>query len=169
MKQLSSLPILCLSFIFLISCSTPQYFHDTASAKRQKELRDSRSANIVGDILIGISTACMSAALETEIEFIPTEQQFKKLNLVNPTPDTIYVNMLSDVVWDKENYCDFMDLRIPPFKTCKVMVPINANYNLYFSTTPNEDDDEMMEIYTTSTKRILLKPGTTILSETEEE
>lgn len=163
-KSYTYLLLLLLPFL-LVNCATPKYIHDTSSFERQKDLRQTRSANVFGDIFVGFSTACLSAALETDIEFYPSEQQFKKLKLVNPTSDTIYVNMLTDVFWDKNNYCDFMDIRIPPQMNCKVMVPMEANYNVYFSNTPESEDDEMLEIFSTNTKRISLKPGMTLVGE----
>ncbi len=164
MKQLSCLTIFSLLITVFFSCSAPQYFHDPSSLKRQKELRNTRSANVFSDILIGVSTVCVSAALESDIYFEPHEQAFKKLNLLNPTKDTMYVNMLTDLAWDENNYCDFMDIRIPPKMTGKVMVPINANYHLYFSTTLQDDDDELLEIFTSDIKKITLSPGMTNLS-----
>ncbi|HPF51591.1 MAG TPA: hypothetical protein PK335_08440 [Draconibacterium sp.] len=168
MKRLSFFLIISLISVFLLSCSTPNYFYDPSSKERQKELRSTRSANVWSDIILSFSSACISAAFDTEIGYIPQEQKFKKLNLVNTTSDTMYVNMLTDVFWDESNYCDFMDIRIPPKLNCKVMVPLDATYNLYFSTTPEENDDEMIEISTSSFKRISLKPGMTILTEIDE-
>jgi len=167
MKKLSTF-LLLIAAVFLWSCSAPQYFHDPSSRKRQKELLDTRSANVFGDVFMGVSSVCMAAAFDGEVEFYPTEQHFKKLKLYNPTGDTMYVNMLTDVYWDENNYCDFMDIRIPPRTECKVMVPIAANYNLYFSPTPESEDDEMLEIYTSSIKRISLKPGMTLLGDRPE-
>jgi len=168
MKQLSFYLTISLISVFLFSCSTPNYFHDPSSKDRQKELRSTRSGNVFSDIFFGMTTVVLSAALDTDIGFDPHEQSFKKLKLVNTSNDTMYVNMLTDLYWDENDYCDFMDIRIPPLKTCKVMVPMDATYNLYFSTTPEDNDDEMIEIFTTSFKRISLKPGMTMLSETEE-
>lgn len=149
-----------------ISCSSPKYFHDPSSSKRQKELKSSRSGNIASNISLGILSIFTDAALNVESSWEPSEQEFKKLNLINPTNDTIYVNMLSDVYWDKEDYCDFMDIRLPPNSNCKVLVPVNANYNLYFSNTPENDDDEMLEIFTSDLKRVSLYPGLTIVNDT---
>lgn len=161
--MLKQLPYLILFTVILLfqSCSTPKYFHDESSYQRQKELHGCRSGNVFCDVMGGIGSIILGATLDTEVEFCPTEQQFKKLNLINPTNDTIYVNMLTDVVWDKEDYCDFMDIRIPPKLNCKVLVPVEANYNLYFSDTPQSNDDEMLEIYTSDVKKISLYPGLT--------
>jgi hypothetical protein len=127
--------------LFTNSCSAPRYIHNEQSYKRQKELQNSRSANIFADITLGLLSVASAAAFEKSIEWYPSEQKLKKLNLVNPTTDTIYVNMLTDILWDELDYCDFMDIRIPPKMECKVLVPINAKYNLYFSNTPQKDDD----------------------------
>ena len=75
--------------------------------------------------------------------------------------------MLYEVITDENDYCDFMDIRIPPQTKCKVMVPINANYNVYFSNTPESEDDELLEINTSETKNLLLIPGMTKLTDQE--
>jgi len=149
--------------ILFFSCSTQKYIYDNSSLNRQKELKHERSGNVFGDILI----TSLSAICGTEAEWEPTEQQFKKLNLVNPTTDTVYVNMLTDIYWDKNDYCDFMDIRIPPKEKCKILVPVNANYNVYFSNTPEKDDDEMLEINTNEITQIKLKPSTKLASESQ--
>lgn len=150
--------IFILIFLFC-SCSSPKYFHDESSFKRQKELQSSRSANVASEIAMGVLSIFSATALDTDLEWYPSEQEFKKLNLINPTSDTMYINMLTDVFWDKNNYCDFMDIRIPPKMECKVLVPVQAKYNLYFSTTPESDDDEMFQIFTSDLNKIALKPG----------
>uniref|UniRef100_UPI00321744D8 hypothetical protein n=1 Tax=uncultured Draconibacterium sp. TaxID=1573823 RepID=UPI00321744D8 len=158
--------LIFLLILLIASCSAPRYFHDESSYKRQVELRNCRSGNVCFDIMSGIGSVVAGAVLDTEVGFYPSEQKFKKLNLVNPTKDTIYVNMLTDVYWDKEDYCDFMDIRIPPRQNCKVLVPLEANYNLYFSDTPESDDDEKLEIFTSDIKKISLYPGLTSFTDT---
>jgi len=166
MKKLSSILFLLIILLLFQACASPKYFYDESSYKRQEELRNSHSSNIFEDIITGFGIILAGVVLETEIEFVPTDQQFKKLKLSNTSKDTMYVNMLTDVYWDENNYCDFMDIRIPPLEKCKVMVPIDASYNLYFSTTPRNDDDEMLEIFTTDIKRISLSPGITAIKDT---
>jgi hypothetical protein len=73
--------------------------------------------------------------------------------------------MLTDIYWDKDDYCDFMDIRIPPKQSCRILVPVNAVYNVYFSETPQNDDDEMIEIKTSEKSRINLLPGMTLISD----
>ncbi|MDB4583576.1 hypothetical protein N9164_10525 [Draconibacterium sp.] len=165
MKIAASITFIIL-ILFTYSCSPPQYFYDESSYKRQKELQNSRSSTITSDIALGMLSVVSAAALDFEIGWIPSEQKFKKLNLINPTPDTMYINMLTDVFWDEFDYCDFMDIRIPPKMECKVLVPMNACYNLYFSNTPQSDDDELLEIFTSDLSKISLYPGITATNDT---
>ncbi len=166
MTKYSTLYILLIIILLLQACATPNYFYDESSHKRQQELRDSRSSNVFEDIMTGIGCVVAGAVLEADIDFIPHGQEFKKIKLANITKDTMYVNMLTDVYWDENNYCDFMDIRIPPRQICKVMVPMDASYNLYFSTTPQQEDDEMLEIFTTEINKISLYPGITEIKDT---
>jgi hypothetical protein len=166
MKKFFSYPLILLILVFLQSCATPQFFYDKSSYERQQELRNCRSENVFCDIMTGIGAVCFGAMLDADIELYPSEQHFKKLKLVNPTNDTMYVNMLTDVVWDTEDYCDFMDIRIPPKLNCKVMVPMDANYNLYFSNTPQSEDDEKIEVFTSDVKKIALYPGLSAITDT---
>jgi len=153
-------------FLLLFSCSSPKYFHNQSSFERQKELKKDRSINVWSDVGMSVASVFSSAAFDVELNYYPSDQEFKKINLINPTIDTMYINMLTDLYWDKEDYCDFMDIRLPPKTNCKVLVPVNANYNLYFSNTPESTDDEMMEIFTSDIKKISLNPGITVVNDT---
>jgi len=165
MKKRFSLSVFTVIFLFIYSCSSPKYFYDQSSFERQKELKNDRSGNVASDIGISILSTFSAAAFEVDLGWYPSEQEFKKIKLNNPSNDTIYVNMLTDVFWDENNYCDFMDIRIPPNEKCKVLVPLNANYNLYFSNTSASDDDEMMEVFTNDIKNVLLKSTLTLLND----
>lgn len=166
MTQRFFLIIAVSTFLILFSCSSPKYIHDQSSFERQKELKKDRSGNVFTDIGLGIVSVFSSAALQVDVGWYPNEQEFMKLNLKNPTNDTMFVNMLTDLYWDKEDYCDFMDIRIPPMANCKILVPVNANYNLYFSNTSESDDDEMLEINTSDIRKIALMPGLTLNADT---
>jgi hypothetical protein len=139
----------------------PRHFKFQQAERNQKYPIGQRFS----DILVGSVTIVASACIGEEIEWQPTQQNFKKLSLINPTSDTIYVNMLTDIYWDKDDYCDFMDIRIPPKQSCRILVPVNAVYNVYFSGTPQNDDDEMIEIKTSEKSRINLLPGMTLISD----
>jgi len=157
------LPIIILvTLIITQSCKTTENFHDPESRERQKELIKHRSGHVFSDIGLSIASLFTLVAFDVDVGLIPQGQDFKKLKILNPVNDTLYVNMLTDVYWDEENFCDFMDIRIPPKEKCKLLVPADANYNLYFSTTKEQDDDEFIEINTNDFKKISLYPGMTI-------
>ena len=145
------------------SCTSPKYIHDSSSHKRQKELRASRSGNVTGDILMALGSIIFSAATDIDVSYFPEGQEFKNFKLVNNTTDTMFVNMLTDATWDNENYCDFMDIRIPPQEKCKILVPMGVNYNVYFGVTENPEKDEFVEINTFDVRKLGLKPGMTKL------
>lgn len=164
MKHLLKFAVFLGVIIINCSCSAPKYIHDSSSYNRQKELINTRSANVFGEILIGSLTVVSSVYFGDEVEFQPIIQNFKKLNLKNVTNDTIYVNMLTDIFWDENDYCDFMDIRIPPNSNCRILVPLDAEYNVYFSKTPESDDDEMLKINTKEHSKLTLTPGITSVS-----
>lgn len=154
-------------FVLLIiqSCTTGRYFYDQESQSRQTELKKHRSGNIFADIGLTMASLFVLAAVDIDPGLYPQGREFKKLKLINPSEDTIYVNMLTDVYWDEENFCDFFDIRIPPGGKCRVLVPVDANYNLYFSHTPESEDDELLNINTGDFKRISLYKGLTIIND----
>ena len=152
------IPLICFSLL-LITCSSPSYIYNKDSYKRQKEIKEMRSEHVITDIFNGTESIISAALFSEQLWWEPSEQQFKKLNLINTTFDTLYVNMLTDVYWDTLNYCDFMDIRIPPKENYKILVPVDAVYNLYFSNTLRNDDDEMLEINTNKIKQLKLKPA----------
>lgn len=152
--------IACL-FIFLACCSSPEYFHDPASRKRQMDLKKHRSGNILGNFGLVLTSLIISSTIDYDMGFSPEGKEFRKLKLLNTTKDTMFVNMLTDIYWDEKNYCDFMDIRIPPKRKCKILMPVDAVYNLYFSVTPGSDD-EFIQFNTNELKKISLYPGLTI-------
>jgi hypothetical protein len=164
-RKRNTVIFILLTGFLLSSCVSQEYFYDADSRERQKELKKHRSGNIFADAGLMIASVFVMAAFEIETDLLPQDREFRKLKIINPTHDTLYVNMLTDVYWDEENYCDFMDIRIPPVKKCLIFVPVNAIYNVYFSHTPESEDDEMMEINTANFKRISLYPGLTTTEE----
>jgi hypothetical protein len=159
MYQRSVFILLPVLMMLLPACSSHNYIYNRESSVRQKEMQQMRSESVLGEFM-NVSLVVLSAALETgDMIYEPGEQQFKKLSLVNPTNDTVYVNMLADVLWDSTSYCDFMDIRIPPKENCKLLVPVDTEYNLYFSHTIRNDDDEWLQIDTDKTRKINLVPG----------
>ena len=121
--------------------------------------------NVASDIIIGILSTFSSAAFEVDLIWYPSEQEFKNINLNNRTSDIFYVNMRTSLYWDENNYCNFMDIRIPSNEKYKGLIPLNTNYNLYFSNTSERDDDEMLNVFTNDLKMISLYPGLTFLND----
>ncbi len=160
MKTKSTLAAV-LIIISLISCTSSKYIHDPSSNKRQKELRSSRSGNVAADIFLTIGSVILSESLDVNVDYFPAGQDFKNFKLVNNTKDTMFVNMLTDATWDNEDYCDFMDIRIPPEEKCKILVPLGVNYNVYFGTSDNPEKDEYLQINTFDVRKLGLKPGMT--------
>lgn len=159
--------LLSAGLLLTISCTSTKYIYDPVSKERQKDLTKHRSGHVFSDIGMSIASVFSMVALDFDVELIPQGQDFKKLKIQNSSKDTLYINMLTDVYWDEQNYCDFMDIRIPPKEKCRLLVPVDANYNLYFSATSEQDDDEFFEINTNDFRKISLYPGISFPEEDE--
>lgn len=151
--------------MFLSSCSTPRYIHDPASYELQKEIKNKRVGNVVGDVFLTVGSTVL-AILTGFIAYSPPGQSLKKVALRNTGADTLQVNMLTDMAWKNESYADMMDLRIPPGKTARLLLPAGAIYNLYFSNTPGtEEDDEFLVFDTANMRKVSLYPGLTLTTD----
>ncbi len=155
--------ILFFLVLFLITegCKSITYIYDAESRERQQDLKKHRSGNIFTDIGLSFVSVVTLVVADVNLGLYPADNNFKKLKLINPTKDTMYINMLTDVYWDEENFCDFLDVRIPPRTNMKMLIPVNAWYNIYYSDTPESDDDELIEINTSEIKKLSLYPGMT--------
>ena len=155
--------ILIISTLFLIGCSTSSHITNTESFEMQKEMHSSRTAGNVVDgtfsVIFGILDMVIGG--NGDITY-GAEQKFRKINIKNESTDTLIVNMVTDYFWKEDHYCDIRDIIIPPNDVVKVITPIGANYNVYFRSDP-EAEDEMIEINTSGKKTIKLRPGMTIL------
>ncbi|MBP7505469.1 MAG: hypothetical protein KA780_08490 [Prolixibacteraceae bacterium] len=152
--------------MFLSACSTTSYIHDQASLELQKEIKNKRAGNVFGDIFL--TTGSMVLAVLTGVfVYSPSgNRSLKKVALQNNGPDTLQVNMLTDLTWKDENYADMMDIRIPPGKTARLLLPAGAVYNLYFSNTPGtEADDEFLVFDTATMRKVTLYQGLTLTSD----
>lgn len=125
------------------------------------ELNKHRSGNIFAKIGLTLSSIIVSSTFDMDVALYPQDHEFKKFKIRNASADTLYINMLTDVYWDEYDYCDFLDIQLPPQKKTKILLPVDAAYNLYFSNTSRADDDELIEIYTGNLKKITLYPGLT--------
>lgn len=153
-----------LAFLLLFSsCITYRYIRDEGTLKRERALQGERAGNVIGNSFLMVIFGFLAIITNTDLgeEFLP-EQKLRRLKLANTGNDTLQVNMLAGEARRDSQYCDFRDMRIPPGTTCRLLVPVNTNYNLYFSNTFNsEEDDEWLEINTNSGRKIKLFSGMT--------
>jgi len=156
-----TLYLLIITLLILNSCNSYRYIYDPDSKQRQHKLQNTRAGNACGDIFLFMGSVFVEAVSGIYVGYVPERQEFKRIKLVNPTLDTMYVNMVTDLIWDKENYCDFWDIRIPPNDRCRLLLPVDANYNIYFGTSDNPEEDGLLEINTTEKRKITLFPTVT--------
>jgi hypothetical protein len=152
------------SLMILFSCSTGQYIYDTRSIERQKEMHKTRTGINVGDVAIQILNVITLSSLNLDMEPETTPRSFKRIKLYNHSNDTVRVNLLTNVFWKEDQYNDIMDIRIPPKQFSRLMVPLGAEYNVYFRDSA-EGQDEMITINTSKRRRIGLTPGMTLKGE----
>lgn len=157
------LSFLC-CLLILYSCSTGQYIHDTESIERQKEMHRKRTGINLGDVALQMLNVVTLASLNLDMEPETTPRSFKRIKLYNHSNDTMRVNLVTNVFWSGDEYNDILDIRIPPQQFSRLMVPLGADYNVYFRASPN-GQDEMITINTSGNRRIGLTPGMTLTGE----
>ena len=118
----------------------------------------------VGDVAIQILNVITLSSLNLDMEPETTPRSFKRIKLYNHSNDTMRVNLLTNVFWKEDQYNDIMDIRIPPKQFSRLMVPLGAEYNVYFRDSA-EGQDEMITINTSKRRRIGLTPGMTLKGE----
>jgi len=149
--------------LFLSSCISYRYINNDESLRLQKKIQGRRTANIAGGSLLTAGSAVLAFFTGVYIGYLPGENSLKTIKLLNTSTDTLQVNLLSDTFWKDSIYCDFRDIRIPPGQKCRLLVPSSGLYNLYFSNTPNsEEDDEMIQVSPLTGAKISLTPGMTL-------
>lgn len=153
-----------LAITLLYSCTTTQYITDTESLEKHKMMKSKRSGNIVATSALSVGSVILSLIMEMEPVFQPTigSGAFKRVKLKNTSQDTLYVNMLSDYELSDSIFCDYMGIRIPPQKTCRLLVPHPSSYFIYFSTAMQQGNDEMIELQSSGKRKQVLYPGMTI-------
>jgi hypothetical protein len=123
-------------------------------------MRKHRSGVNAGDALLSIVNLFVSNALDSEYEISQSDRAFKRMTIVNESPDSLYVNMVTDIVWKEDGYCDIMGIVLPPEARQKLLVPYPAAYNVYFRTPFSEE--EKIEFRSDNKHRILkLRAGMT--------
>ncbi|MFZ5429949.1 MAG: hypothetical protein ACOZDD_06940 [Bacteroidota bacterium] len=152
--------------IMALSCTTPRYIHDEASLIQHKKLLKQRQGNVAMNAVITTGSVILSAITGGSNVYTPSGRELKKITFQNVSPDTLFVNLLTDFITRDNIYCDIMDIRIPPEKKCRLLLPNGIRYNVYFSNTPEPEDDEMIEVQTAGKRRIILYPGMTVPGDT---
>ncbi|MDP2337828.1 MAG: hypothetical protein Q8N05_15560 [Bacteroidota bacterium] len=141
-------------------CTNTRYLTDRTSIERQHDMKVHRAGGNVGDVLINFGNFFIAAILNSGYEVYSRERAFKRISIVNQSTDSLYVNMVTDIVWKENGYCDIMGIALPPGAKQKLLVPYPAAYNVYFRTPSSEE--EKLEIRTDSKLRIInLEPGMT--------
>lgn len=153
--------LLVVAVIVCGSCTNTRYLTDSTSVERQRDMRAHRTGGNIGDVCINFANMFISALLNSGYEVYSSDRAFKKITIINEsTNDSLFVNMVTDIVWKEDGYCDIMGIVLPPGARQKLLVPYPAAYNVYFRTQGSEE--EKLEIRTDSKQRIIrLKHGMT--------
>ena len=141
-------------------CTSTRYLTDSGSIDRQHDMRKNRVGKNIGEGCLNMTFFILAAVVNSEFEPLESERTFKRISVKNESTDTLFVNMVTDVVWKETGYCDIMGIALPSGARQKLLVPYPAAYNIYFRTSSSEE--EKLEIRTDNKqKNIRLKPGMT--------
>ena len=141
-------------------CTNTRYLTDATSIERQKDMRSNRVGKNIGEGCINMTLFVLSAVLDFGFQPVESERAFKRISVINESPDTLFVNMVTDIVWKEAGYCDVMGIVLPPAAKQKLLLPYPAAYNIYFQTPFTEE--EKLEVRTDSKiRRIRLRTGMT--------
>lgn len=164
MKKILAL-IIAIAFM-CESCTSTRYLTEETSIERQKDMKQNRTGGNIGDVFLNLASFVLSATLNTGYEVYSSERAFKRISVVNESADTLFVNMVTDIVWKETGYCDIMGIVLPPGAKQKLLAPYPAAYNVYFKTSYS--DEENMEIRTDGKRRtIKLREGMTTIEPEE--
>lgn len=141
-------------------CTNTRYLTDPTSIERQHDMRAHRTSRNMGDVGINIASIFISAIFNIPTETYSSERTFKRISIVNQSADSLYVNMVTDILWKEDGYCDIMGIVLPPGAKQKLLVPYPAAYNAYFQSPYSEE--EKLEVRTDhKLRKINLKAGMT--------
>lgn len=147
-----------ISLALLLSCSVSGFITDPDSIQRQKKMHQYRTGMNIGEGFLVVGSAVGAAFTGVDFYSQPTGQSFRKLKLLNESRDTLFVNMVTDYQWKDSAYFDIRDIVMPPNKSMKLIVPMGVAYNIYFRNEYGAPDDEKVEMNTSETGKIRLKP-----------
>jgi len=160
MNRLKFILLVLAAIIILGGCTNTRYLTDSKSIDRQRDMRANRSGINVVDVFANIANMFISGALNTDFEVSQRERAFKRITIINESSDSLFVNMVTDIVWKESGYCDIMGIILPAGAHQKLLVPYPAAYNVFFQTPYTEE--EKLEIQTDNKhRRFVLRPGMT--------
>lgn len=143
-------------------CTNTRYLTDPVSIGRQKNMKSNRVGKNIGEGCLNMSLFILAGVLNYDFEPIESERAFKRISVVNQSNDSLYINMVTDILWKEQGYCDVMGIVLPPGAKQKLLLPYPAAYNVYFRSPDSEE--EMLGIRTDSKLRqVNLKPRMTII------
>ena len=140
--------LIVITLIAISGCTSTKYLTDQVSIDRQHDMRRHRTGENVVDILLNLANIIISSTLDSGFEPLQSDRAFKKITVMNQSKDSLYVNMVTDVLWKDSMYCDVMGIHLPAGARQKLLLPYPAAYNVYFRTPDNEE--EHIEIRTDS-------------------
>ena len=150
--RLSVLGTLLLAVLIIFGgCTNTRYLTDPMSRGRQRDMNKHRIGNNVGEVFLNFFSFILSEAIDAEYEMKKSDRAFKKISIVNESSDSLFVNMVTDIVWKESGYCDIMGIVLPPKTRQKLLTPYPAAYNVYFRSPFTEE--EKLEIRTDSKHR----------------
>lgn len=160
MNRLKIISLVLAAITIFGGCTNTRYLTDSKSIDRQHDMRANRSGVNAGDVFVNILNLFISGALNTGFEVSQSERSFKRITIVNESPDSLFVNMVTDIVWKESGYCDIMGIVLPAHAHQKLLVPYPAAYNIFFQTPYTEE--EKLEIRTDNKhRRFVLRAGMT--------
>jgi hypothetical protein len=134
--------VLALLFGLASGCASTQYITDPETIERQHDMKVHRTSGNLGDVSLNLLNLATAIIFDSGylVDINARERAFKKIIVVNVSTDTLFVNMVTDIVWKAEGYCDIMGIVLPPNAKQKVLLPFPAAYNIYFRTPYTEEE-----------------------------
>jgi len=163
MFRKSTIYVVLTAVILFGGCTNTRYLTDPVSIERQKDMRSNRVGKNIGEGCINMTLFVLASMLDFDFQPVESERAFKRVSVINESTDTLFVNMVTDIVWKEAGYCDVMGIVLPPAAKQKLLLPYPAAYNIYFQTPFTEE--EKLEVRTDSKiRRIRLRAGMTVFN-----
>ena len=162
MNRNKAICLVLAAILFCGGCTNTRYLTDATSIDRQHHMRANRTGANLGDVGINFANFLIFAIFNTSYEVHSRDRTFKRISIVNQSVDSLYVNMVTDIVWKEDGYCDILGIVLPPGAKQKLLVPYPAAYNVYFHSPFTEE--EKLEVRTdVKLRRIYLRAGMTLV------